>query len=264
MKDKIKLTKKEIIVVLGCAVFLVLILNLGAFHERGRGHAKKMVCLTNVKQLAHAWLLYARDNDDKLVNGAIGYSNMNMSWGIHRDELAWVDSFSSNPEITIRGIRDGALWPYLEDLNIYKCPTGLRGEMLTYSIMFSMNAVCLPEVQGVPGAHVKKLTEIQIPKQRLVFIDGGRMTPDAFAVYYAKELWWDGPPIHHSDGTTVSFADGHSEHWNWKGIETVQNGWNNERIWPSQWRPETELGFHDLYRMQIGCWGKLGYVPSYP
>jgi prepilin-type processing-associated H-X9-DG protein len=261
MRYKTKTAKRDILVALGCLVFLLL--NLGAFDERGRAHAKKMVCLTNVRQLAHAWLLYAYDNDDKLVNGATGYSNSNFSWGEHTDELAWVDSYSSNSEGTVRGIRDGALWPYLEDLNIYRCPVALRGEMLTYSIMFSMNAVCHTEVHGVRGAHVKKLTEIQNPEQRLVFIDEGRMTPDAFAVYYSREQWWDGPGIRHSDGTTVSFADGHSEHWKWKGIDTVRNGWEKERNWLGQWRPETELGFQELYRMQKGCWGQLGYLPSY-
>lgn len=261
MRYKIEATKWDMLTALGCLVFLLL--NIGAFNGRGRAHAKKMVCLTNVRQLAHAWLLFANDNDDKLVNGAIGYSNQNMPWGDHTDELAWVNSWSTNPQITISGIKNGALWPYLKDLNIYRCPSALRNEMLTYSIMFSMNAVCHAEVQGVPGAHVKKLTEIQNPVQRLVFIDEGRLTPDAFAVRYSLEQWWDGPPIRHSDGTTVSFADGHSEHWKWKGIDTIRYGWETEQKGSRQRIPETEPGFQDLYRMQKGCWGALGYSPSY-
>jgi len=261
INHKGKFGRRDAVFVIGGVLFLLA--NLGAFDERGRAHAKKMVCLTNVRQLAHAWLLYANDNDDKLVNGAIGFSNMNMSWGDHTDELAWVQSYSSNPEGAMWGIRGGALWPYLEDLNIYRCPAALRNEMLTYSIVFSMNAVCHAEVQGVAGAHVKKLSEIQNPDTRLVFIDEGKMTPDAFAVFYRREQWWDGPPIRHSDGTTVSFADGHSEHWQWKGIDTVARGWVKELKGGGQWKPETEPGFQDLYRMQKGCWGQLGYLPSY-
>ena len=261
MRCKTKITKRDIIVGLGCLVFLLL--NLGAFDERGRAQAKKMVCLTNVRKLADAWLLFAKDNDDILVNGAIGFSNQNMPWGDHTGEVAWVSSFSSwNTEFALRGISDGALWPYLKDFNIYRCPAALTGEMLTYSVMFSMNAVCHPEVQRA-GVHVKKLTEIQNPEQRLVFIDEGRLTPDAFAVYFRREQWWDGPPIRHSDGTTVSFADGHSEHWKWKGTDTVRYGWETENSGSRQRVPETEPGFQDLYRMQKGCWGTLGYSPSY-
>ena len=187
LKSKATFHRKDLIVTLACMVFLLL--NVGAFDGRGRAHAKKMVCLANVRQLAHAWLLFANDHDDKLVNGATGYSNQNFSWGDHTGELAWVNSWSTNPEITTSGIRDGALWPYLKDYNLYRCPVALRNEMLTYSIMFSMNAVCHAEVQGVPGAHVTKLTEIQNAGQRLVFVDEGKITPDAFAVRYSLERW---------------------------------------------------------------------------
>jgi hypothetical protein len=33
----------------------------------------------------------------------------------------------------------GALWPYVKDTKLYRCPTGARGEMLTYAVMDSMN-----------------------------------------------------------------------------------------------------------------------------
>ena len=261
MRSKVAFSKKDLVVVLACIFFLVF--NLAAFDERGRAHAKRIVCLANTKQLAHAWLLYAGDNNDRLVNGARGYSNFVTSWGNHMHELAWVDAWSSSPEEAARGIRNGALWPYLEDYNIYRCPAALRDEMLTYSIVLSMNAVCLAEVQGVPGAHVKKLTEIRNPQQRLVFVDQGKIRPVAFYVYYGQELWRDSPPIRHSDGAALSFADGHSEHWTWKGVETVKNGRKNEEVWLDKWSPETELGYQDLYRMQKGCWGELGYSPSH-
>ena len=256
-----RFSRRDVAFVAGCILFLLL--NLGAFDERGRAQAKRIVCLSNIKKLAHAWLLYAGDNDDKLVNGATGYSNRSFSWGDHTNELSWVRSFSTDPVGALWGIQGGALWPYLQDVNVYRCPSARRDEMLNYSIMFSMNSVCHAEVQGVTGAHVKKLTEIHKPEKRLVFIDEGKMTPDAFAVYYSRQQWWDGPPIRHSDGTTVSFADGHSEHWKWIGAETVERGWEKEQTWLGGWQPETEPGCQDLYRIQKGCWGQLGYEPKY-
>jgi prepilin-type processing-associated H-X9-DG protein len=63
----------------------------------------------------------------------------------------------------------------------------------------------------------------------LVFIDEGYMTPDAYAVYYQQAVWFDNPPVRHSDGVTVSFADGHVEKWRWRegnAIEVAQlNDW---------------------------------------
>ena len=270
MKDKTLLTKKEILVVLGCTVFMLL--NIGAIGSSGRKRAKRMVCLANLNKLAHAWILYADDNDGKIVNGAIGFSNMWMSWGDHRNELAWIDAFSStDPNVQTKGIMDGALWPYLKDINIYKCPTGRRlpngqPQALAYAIMFSMNAVNHTWTQGVPGAHVKNLSEITNPSPslRLVFIDQGFMTSDAYAVWYDREVWFDSPPVRHGDGTTVSFADGHADHWTWKGTDTIQHARDEENTGPQVgWVPSTSEGYQDLYRMQRGCWGKLGYSPTH-
>jgi len=54
------------------------------------------------------------------------------------------------------------------------------------SLMFSMNAVNHTWVQGVKGAHVKKMNEIKPnTAMRLAFIDEGFMTPDAYAVCIA-------------------------------------------------------------------------------
>ncbi len=270
MKTKCALTSRDILVVLGCIAFLLL--NLGAIGSGGRKRAKRMVCLANLNKLAQAWILYADDNDGKIVNGAIGFSDMWMSWGDHRNELAWIDAFSNtDPNVQTQGIMDGALWPYLKDLNIYKCPTGKRlpnglPQAVTYAIMFSMNAVNHTWTQGVRGAHIKNMSEITNPPPalRLVFIDEGYMTTDAYAVWYRQETWFDSPPVRHGDGTTISFADGHADHWKWKGTDTIQHARDEENTGPQVgWTPSSTAGYKDLYRMQRGCWGKLGYEPSY-
>jgi hypothetical protein len=89
------------------------------------------------------------------------------------------------------------------------------------------------------------------------------MTSDSYAVNYTSEKWWDNPPVRHGDGVTVSFAEGHVEHWKWKGTETIQYARDHENSAPEQWTPTTDEGFEDLYQMQKGCWGKLGYSPSH-
>jgi len=82
-------------------------------------------------------------------------------------------------------------------------------------------------------------------------------------VYYASEQWWDDPPVRHGDGTNVSFADGHAEHWKWKGMDTIKRARLVEFNHQGAWAPESQEGFEDLYQMQRGCWGRLGYTPSY-
>jgi prepilin-type processing-associated H-X9-DG protein len=204
-----------------------------------------------------------------LVNGAIGYSNVETGWGKHKNEIAWVDGLGQrgDEESQRVEIEQGALWPYIKNYDMYKCPTGRRGEALTYAIMFSMNAVEHTWVQGVRGTHIKKRSEIYnpAPALRLVFIDEGYMTPDAFAVYYHQETWFDSPPVRHGDGSTLSFADGHAEHWKWRGTDTIKHARDEERTGPQgRWVPETPAGYRDLYKMQRGCWGKIGYTQTHP
>jgi len=260
----------ELLVVI--AIIAILMAILMPALNRVREQGKRMVCLGNLKQMGLAWIMYADENDGKLVNGAIGFSDSQQAWGDHRNELAWIDAFSLDDlDVQIQGIKDGALWPYLKDLDIYKCPTGKRlpnglPQALTYSIMFSMNAVNHPWTQGVKGAHVKNLSEITNPSPalRLVFIDEGYMTTDAYAVYYREEHWFDSPPVRHGDGTTISFADGHGDHWKWKGTDTIQHARDEENTGPQVgWAPSSPEGYQDLYKMQKGCWGRLGYTPTH-
>ena len=258
----------ELLVVI--AIIAILMAILMPALNRAKEQGKRAACLSNVKQLTLAWNMYADENDDKIVNGAAGFSDTVTAWGEHEDERAWieVDNFSVDVpwETKMDQIRNGALYPYLKNVNIYRCPTGKRGEAITYSIAFSMNAVNHPWSQGVQGAHVKRRNEIKPnAAARFVFIDEGSMTSDAFAVYYHQEQWFDSPPVRHGDGTNLSFADGHAEYWKWKGTDTIKHARDDEEydVTSAGKTPETPSGYQDLYRLQKACWGKLGYAPSY-
>ena len=79
---------------------------------------------------------------------------------------------------------------------------------------------------------------------------------------------WSGPfwggPIHHSNGTCMSFADGHSEYWKWKDPRTIANmqAWLD---WLDKVASGTSSAFsvpagptdnQDYIRLHAAIWGK--------
>jgi prepilin-type processing-associated H-X9-DG protein len=287
MKSKIAFTKKDLAVALVCLVFVLM--SFGAVGGRGRERAKHAVCLSNLKQLSLAWRQYADDNDGRIVNGAPCGHKCTAdvpSWDTdHTNETPWIGRAAGEPEeCQLAAIKAGAMWPYVKNLGPYRCPTGFKGELVTYAIMDGMNG--MPMYRGDvrrPGVWIKKLSEIQNPppSERMVFIDEGWLAPDSYAVHIDMEMWWDDPPSRHGDGTNLSFADGHCEYYKWKGLWTIQYARSVDRFHP---RNDVRLGgpididydgvgdkyveatrddYEDLYFIQKGCWGGLDYTPTY-
>ena len=272
----------ELLVVI--AVIAVLMAILMPALQRAKEQGKRAACLSNLKQLGLAWMLYAEDYDGNIVNGAAGFENM--SDPRHPNEEPWVGrcwgNFSAgeplDEEAQEEGIKSGALWPYVPSLNLYRCPTAYPGELMTYAIVHSMNGNPPPGTFNQGSTHhtskqeegvvlwVKNRTQIHnpAPAERCVFIDEGWATSFSYAVHYVLEQWWDDPMVRHGDGTTLNFADGHAEYWKWMGSDTRKQGKDRDRTHPGQFVPETEAGFQDLYRLQQAVWGRLGYQPTHP
>jgi len=269
----------ELLVVI--AIIAILMAILMPALNRVKEQGKRAVCLGNMKQLTLTWIMYADDNDDKLVNGEAAYSsnksNPMPSLPSHHNGEPWWTGDDCAPgymsgeqlpqQTQIKAIKAGALYPYCTDEMLYRCPTGIRGEMRTYTITDALNGLRRPGTySGNAGIRVgrtvlwvKRRTEIVAPgpAYRLVFLDEGRVTPDSYACHYQQARWWDPPFVRHGDGSNVSFADGHADYWKWKGKKTLETG---KMANPQhQMVPSTPEEFEDLERMQKGVWGRLGY-----
>jgi len=240
----------ELLVVI--AIIAVLMGILLPALNRVREQGKRAVCLSNCKQLAMSWILYADDNDDRLVSADTHNTN---AWVWHEPDRTEQEQLD--------GLKEGALYRYCPNEKAYKCPTGLRGEMVTYSIVDRLNGHV--EIPGATPAPLKRRMQIRNPQAQIVFLDEGRLTASSWTVYHLQELWWDKITCRHGDGTDFSFADGHSEYWKWKDPRTVKIGRadNAGALTPGLSTSYWSQGNQDLYRVQRGAWGgKLGYVPS--
>jgi prepilin-type processing-associated H-X9-DG protein len=160
-----------------------------------------------------------------------------------------------------QAIKDGALWPYVKDLKLYKCPNVERKIMdhynqtsppvRTYSICDSMNCKDWP---NMGATTIERRMAIKEPAFRAVFLDDGGTCPSAlggWTVYTNQWTWWDPPPVRHGDGTNFSFADGHAEYHKWKDKRTIEFG---KRIPPGAFS-ETQNDNEDLVWSSLAVWG---------
>jgi prepilin-type processing-associated H-X9-DG protein len=285
MIKQIGLTKIDLIVALACAVFVFV--NVQVISAGGRERSKREVCLANLRTLTAAWQIYAQDNAGKIVNAAPmtpgGFCQEcsdsckakapvtptdprynELPWtGPGWNQMQWSGGVPASVCCQKCAISTGALWKYTKDYDIYQCPTGIKGQMVSYDIVDSMNGMFEWRSQSQGGMAAKpywnkNLGQIIKPAMRIVFIEEGLLTPDSFGVFYDREMWFDLPAVRHGDGTNVSFADGHSAFWKWKAKETIDIA--KSGIYGFQ--PVTSACKQDLYKLQIACWSKLGYYPT--
>jgi prepilin-type N-terminal cleavage/methylation domain-containing protein/prepilin-type processing-associated H-X9-DG protein len=271
----------ELLVVI--AIIAILLAVLMPALNRVREQGRRAVCLNYLKTLTLGWSMYADENDEKIVNGEAYWSPSAApaapvpTSGPHEGEKYWVGNDCASGyaqgeqrpiETQKEAIRVGALYPYCKAEKVYRCPTGVRGEMRTYSTGYGMNG-CFDATGTFVGNRgvrvgktvlmIKNRSEIidPAPAFRLVFLDEGQISPDSYAIHYTTPSWWDPPFVRHGDGTNVSLADGHSEYLKYRGVETIRAGKMLHP--PYNFAPQTDQGLDDLKRMQTAIWGRVGY-----
>jgi prepilin-type processing-associated H-X9-DG protein len=283
MNKKNGFTKIEVIVSAACLVFLFA--NIQVFSTTGRERSKLEVCMANLRSLTAAWQMYADDNKGKIPPGDVYYSwsfPMGSSGG---PQLAWREwphhwphslppNQSTNmsqaypmgsviPETAwLHAISEGLLWKYVMDYKIYKCHDGDKNTFVTYSMSQSMNTY--PNAAGTtsqPAPGFTNRSQIAKPAERFIFLDAGFAKQGAFFVRYSgtnPARWYDFPPMRHNQGTTFSFADGHTIYRKWTDPHTLDSvvcGWGG---------CSDDTCDCDLRWMVKATWGKVLYECTDP
>jgi prepilin-type N-terminal cleavage/methylation domain-containing protein len=263
-------TLVELLVVIAIIALLMAILMPAL--NRARELGRRAVCLGNLKQLALAWVMYADENDGDLVNGMLGVDRVNPAdpteiweeaWvGIVGTGTAWPDRRQIKGNDETEGIRNGALWEYLKNPKVYRCPAGQVGHMVNYAIVDAMN--------GVPQANTKSdqvwannRGDLTKTHNKVVFVDIGIVRDSSYHIYYSNGAWGDPPSVRHRDGMTIAYADAHSVYTKWKGPDTIDWGRNDKRPDPDR-TPASPEGRLDLQQFQREVYGRLGYTPPPP
>ncbi|HTH46708.1 MAG TPA: prepilin-type N-terminal cleavage/methylation domain-containing protein [Candidatus Limnocylindria bacterium] len=200
---------------------------------KSKQKAQAITCVSNMKQLALAWTMYAGDFNDRLVSNELNTTN------------AWIGGdVVTLPNATNEiFIRNGKLFPYNSSVPIYRDPAATelpndlkpqkakipKGIIRTYSLNGRTGAAS--GQQGVFGTKYpifSKFSDIVTPSPSgcLLFVDESKETVDDgfFAVQSPpSKIWQNSPTARHGKSAAFSFADGHAEPYRWKTLTFDQD-----------------------------------------
>jgi prepilin-type N-terminal cleavage/methylation domain-containing protein len=264
----------ELLIVIGIIALLLSIL-LPAI-SRARELSKRVVCLSNVRQLSVAWLTYAGDNRGRFATammnpyGELGLIQNGVSV---RDYSAWLCPTKDYRVIDYAG---GRLWPYLKNRDVYWCPNDTRDRSKgNYAplVSYYMNGVfgVLTIAQGSltegVGTMARTLGEFKHLDSTLLFIeahydyglDRTFFWPPVYGTKNAGFFEDDSWPAHfhlirsNAEGCTVSFADGHAIFWQY-----VPDHPNTTMLAMGTSGPTP---FSNSDKLQLGAWAGVGPMP---
>ena len=252
-------TLVELLIVI-CIIALLITILLPALN-RAREMSRRSVCLSNIRQLTAAWLMYADEHHGRLCNCA-GNNNtydplvpLVQSWFVGGDTGRFDNYVDPAPFI-----RQGQLWPYLRDLRVYACPDDPQnvhrafgpsnvapsgaavfvagGIGTSYGVNCLLGPVSFPNQPPTTGSllspyYANTLGQIKHADHTFVFMEIGspdfiETIPTARVLIYptSDDIGLLVGRIHRDnhanpDGCTVSFVDGHAIFWAYDRNTTV-------------------------------------------
>lgn len=250
-------TLVELLVVI--AIIAVLMAIFLPALRKAKEQAQRVACMSNLKNLNLAWMMYADDHDGRIPSGGTYGA---MSW-VNHAALA----IRENREDQITAIKRGVLWPYTKELGVYRCPTAPKEEARTYvmpdSYAHQPRELHLCKTHGADESMLlRNRDSIKRPSERMTFLGEGYATPETWSIFYKEQRWWDLVPIRHGMGTTISFADVHVEYWKWKDKRTQEfgkKGYALEDPWQASYWRQIQRGNEDITRLVKAIWGRVGW-----
>jgi len=220
-------TLVELLVVIAIIALLMAILVPAL--SRAKDHAKRIICMNNLRTLGQAWYMYQDDNDARLCHGNPGETAAT--------EWPWIRKPTDDPRDPAdptknerEGIKLGALFPYVKNIDVYRCPADARKNepgketFGSYSIAGGANG----EGWGT-FVQAKSYLNIKNSAMKYIFVEecDPRGTNVGSWVMNLKKLpekseWVDPFAAWHRDRSCLGYADTRVEMHRWIDQSTLE------------------------------------------
>jgi prepilin-type N-terminal cleavage/methylation domain-containing protein/prepilin-type processing-associated H-X9-DG protein len=237
----------ELLVVI--AIIAILAAMLLPALSMAKRKAQAATCLSNQKQLALAWTMYADDNQGRIINFDI-FANAtgDTPWRYDKSVIpvppSTIGLSAQDKDVALlqAGFKQGGLYQYAPNVNVLHCPGDLRynrpfsatppvtGNFAygSYSGAGGMNGFIY---EPAPNGPLKKQSSILHPSERFLWVEEndpngenrgpwGMHDPNP-APPFTGAAFVDGPAAWHGGTSTFNWADGHAENHKWVDARTV-------------------------------------------
>ena len=197
---------------------------------KAKQKAQAIECLSNMKQLQLAWILYSGDNDGRLVPcGAPGNLNpgTNQSWCVGNMRAATPDGSATNKQFFM----DALLGRYANAAKVFKCGSAKTtylptGQPYARSVAMStwMNNVARNSAAPAPQYQFyTRIDQLGHPSDLFVWVDEDEVTIDngdfRLDSLELATSFGNAPSAMHSQSSAIGFADGHVDLHRWTQVQ---------------------------------------------